>query len=395
MRAGRGTCRPYASPSPSRAVTLLWRFPRAVPDLGLFVGLLLASSLASSHRLRLPLGHEFVDAVGLLRHRLRRALPPRHRPDDGGRGHERLVQVHGGGAAGPEQEEPARPRGLQRRGAGADDASRRRRRARVRAHPVDAAAGTWPQPMVAGALAYYLVNTVLVAAAIALSARRAPVEGMGVELPVDRAELFRGRGRGGGRGGHLERRPWLAAAAGPRPGVPHVPVLRDLRGPPGVGSTPQPGSDAPPQRRRDGAWRRTTVGAAVRTGRRRFERRALGLGHARGGALLLRAVEADAGAARHRPRSTRSSSGWRWSTPTIGRDWRPRSTRTSAARPRTSSTRYRACHVRRPDALDAMPRYRGARRRAASPSGWPGRRPTSPSGGVFRTRWRPPRATII
>ena len=86
--------------------------------------------------------------------------------------------------------------------------------------------------MVAGALAYYLVNTVLVAAAIALTAGErawkvwesnflwtAPSYFVGAGAAVAAVAIWNAD------------RGWLLPLVD-RPGLPHVPVLRDLRGPP-------------------------------------------------------------------------------------------------------------------------------------------------------------------
>ncbi len=56
------------------------------------------------------------------------------------------------------------------------------------------------KPLVASALAYYLVNTLIVATAVGLAARQPVWQCLADELPVDRAELLRRRRcRGGGR----------------------------------------------------------------------------------------------------------------------------------------------------------------------------------------------------
>ena len=106
------------------AVTLLWRFPQSVPDIGLFIGLLLASSLASSHRLRLPLGAnsstlsvsyatDFA-SLFLIGTDLTMVVAATSA----------FVQIHAGRAARTDQEEPADPRRLQRRRAGPDGSGR-------------------------------------------------------------------------------------------------------------------------------------------------------------------------------------------------------------------------------------------------------------------------------
>ena len=150
------------------AVTLLWQFPRAVPDLGLFIGLLLASSLASSHRLRLPLGTnsstlsvsyatDFA-ALFLLGTDLTMVVAATSA----------FAQSTVVGPQGPSKKNPpvrvafnvaALVLTVQAAGAA------------VHAFGPTRSMPLWDlaQPMVAGALAYYLVNTVLVAAAIALT----------------------------------------------------------------------------------------------------------------------------------------------------------------------------------------------------------------------------------
>jgi diguanylate cyclase (GGDEF)-like protein/PAS domain S-box-containing protein len=152
------------------AVLLLWRFPRSVPDIGLFIGLLLASSLASSHRLRLPLGaNSSTLSVSYATDFAALFLIGTD-----------LTMVVAATSAFAQSTVITAP-----------DASPRKPPARV-AFNVAAlvltvqAAGLavhafgptrsmslvqLAQPMVAGALAYYLVNTLLVAAAIALTSR--------------------------------------------------------------------------------------------------------------------------------------------------------------------------------------------------------------------------------
>ena len=152
------------------AVMLVWRFPRSVPDIGLFIGLLLVSALASSHRLRLPLGASsstlsvsyatdfaslfligtdltmivsatsaFAQSTVIAPYGPSKKNPPIRVAFNVAA---LVVTVQAAGAAvrafGPTRSLPL----------------------------VDLA-----QPMVAGALAYFLVNTVLVAAVIALTAR--------------------------------------------------------------------------------------------------------------------------------------------------------------------------------------------------------------------------------
>jgi diguanylate cyclase (GGDEF)-like protein/PAS domain S-box-containing protein len=150
------------------AVTLLWQFPRSVPDLGLFIGLLLASSLASSHRLRLPLGTnsstlsvsyatDFA-ALFLIGTDLTMVVAATSA----------FAQSTVVGPQGPAKKNPpvrvafnvaALVLTVQAAGAA------------VHAFGPTRSMPLWDiaQPMVAGALTYYLVNTVLVAAAIALT----------------------------------------------------------------------------------------------------------------------------------------------------------------------------------------------------------------------------------
>jgi diguanylate cyclase (GGDEF)-like protein/PAS domain S-box-containing protein len=149
---------------------LLWHFPRSVPDIGLFVGLLLASSLASSHRLRLPLGaNSSTLSVSYATDFAALFLIGTD-----------LTTVVAATSAFAQSTVITAP-----------DASPKKPPVRV-AFNVAALVLTvqvaglavhafgptrsmslveLAQPMVAGALAYYLVNTVLVAAAIALTSR--------------------------------------------------------------------------------------------------------------------------------------------------------------------------------------------------------------------------------
>ena len=152
------------------AVTLLWRFPQSVPDIGLFIGLLLASSLASSHRLRLPLGAnsstlsvsyatDFA-ALFLIGTDLTMVVAAASA----------FVQSTVVAPHGPSKKNPpvrvafnvaALVLTVQTAGAAVHAFGP------TRSMPLVELA----QPMVAGALAYYLVNTGPVAAAIALTAR--------------------------------------------------------------------------------------------------------------------------------------------------------------------------------------------------------------------------------
>ena len=57
---------------------------------------------------------------------------------------------------------------------------------------------TLPKPLVGAATTYFLVNTLTVATAIALSTQPGDLQGLERELPLERAELLRRRGRRGG-----------------------------------------------------------------------------------------------------------------------------------------------------------------------------------------------------
>ena len=114
----------------------------------------------------------------------------------------------------------------------------------------------------------------------------AAVERLALELPVDGAELLRRRRRGGGGGGDVAGPAGLAGAAGRRTGLSDVPLLPHLRRPHRLREAAQRRSAA-------AARRGAAIGTAVRAGRRRLERRAVGLGRAARRAVLLGALEAD------------------------------------------------------------------------------------------------------
>jgi diguanylate cyclase (GGDEF)-like protein/PAS domain S-box-containing protein len=150
---------------------LVWRFPRSVPEVGLFVALLIASSLASSRRLRLPLGAssstlsvsyatDFA-ALFLIGTDLTMIVAATSAFTQ---------SILGVAPAAKKRNPPLRVAFnvaalvLTVQAAGAAIAT---------FGTTDAITfSTLAQPMVAGALAYYLVNTILIATAIALSSRQ-------------------------------------------------------------------------------------------------------------------------------------------------------------------------------------------------------------------------------
>ena len=152
------------------AVTLLWRFPHSMPDIGLFIAMLLASTVASSHRLRLPLGAnsstlsvsyatDFA-SLFLIGTDLTMIVAATSA----------FVQTTLVAPHGPTKKNPpirvafnvaALVLTVQAAGTAVHAFGPTRSLALIEL----------AQPMAAGALAYYLVNTVLVAAAIALTAR--------------------------------------------------------------------------------------------------------------------------------------------------------------------------------------------------------------------------------
>ena len=342
MRGLTGLAGHTSSPSSCAGlVTLIWRFPPGVPDLVLFIGLLLASSLASSHRLRLPLGTSSSTLSVSYAIDFAVAVPPRHRPDDAGRRPRapgpspRSVRPHGPTSRNPPvrvvfnvaalvltvQAAGSRSRSFgptESHAALADLAAAHGGRRAGLLPGQHGARGRRPSRSAGGQRVWKVWESNFL--------WTAPSYFVGAGAAVAAVAMWNAD------------RGWLLPLVA-RPGLPHVPVLRDLHGPPGGRSASQRGGDAPPQRRRGRPRRRKTLGATLCAGRRRFERRSVGLGHARGCALLLRALEADAGAAGADRRSTRSSSGWRSSSRTSRPGLRARARRAPRrARPRTSST---------------------------------------------------------
>ena len=170
-----------------------------------------------------------LDDVGVVRGRLRVAAAARPERDDARRGGERVQPVHV-----PHQgAQPAAPDALQHGLPG-------RSRCRPPAPPTTCSAAcpgrsTWrrsPKPLVGAATTYFLVNTLTIATAIALSTQPAALQGLERELPVERAELLRRRRRGGARDvdGHRMVGALDHAARGGA-ALPDLPHLQGLSGP--------------------------------------------------------------------------------------------------------------------------------------------------------------------
>ena len=76
------------------AIVLLTFGPRSIENPGLFVALLVISSVASAFKVNLPLGDRRIDDVGVVRGRLRGAAAARRRRDDVRRRRQRVEPVH-------------------------------------------------------------------------------------------------------------------------------------------------------------------------------------------------------------------------------------------------------------------------------------------------------------
>ena len=167
----------------------------------LFVALFLLSSCRRALKVTSAADDERLDDVGVVRGRFRVAAAARPAPDDARRRGERVQPV-------PFEQARSATRCTARSSAWRRSSSRCKapgsRSACCRAAPDSDPMTAVARPLVGAATVYFLLNTGLIATAIALSTRSERPDDVEHQLPVERAELLRRRRHRGARrvGGH-------------------------------------------------------------------------------------------------------------------------------------------------------------------------------------------------